>query len=69
MSVDSDYTEFDLGTWSDFDKAEWILKNGNPDIKWVYERALGITYRRVSVHVSSSVPPWINTHVRHAVQE
>ena len=24
--------------WTDTDKAAWILENGQPDIKWVYER-------------------------------
>lgn len=54
--------------WSAFDKAEWILKNGKPDIKWVYERALDITYRRPSEHLSTNLPPWINKE-RQPIQQ
>jgi len=45
-------------TWSNTDKAQWILQNGEPDVLWVYERVDNQVYRRPMTHVGN-VPPWI----------
>ena len=48
--------------WIDTDKAAWILENGQPDIKWVYERVDEQVYRRPFMgDPDSNVPPWIDT--------
>jgi len=40
------------------ERAEWILRNGAPDIIWIYEVANEIVYMRPST--DSNVPPWIS---------
>lgn len=46
--------------WTDIDKAQWILENGNPEIKWVYERVDDVVFRRPFLgDPSDNIPPWI----------
>jgi hypothetical protein len=46
--------------WTDTKKAQWILENGSPDIKWVYERVNDVVFRRPFLgDPDSNVPPWI----------
>jgi len=47
--------------WTDADKAQWILENGYPKIKYVYERVDTQVYRRpITSDPDNPVPPWIN---------
>lgn len=48
-----------MNTWTDTDKAQWILENGTPDIAWIFERANNIIYRRPAAG-SKNIPPWID---------
>lgn len=43
--------------WTDADKALWILENGEPDIKWIYERNGTLLYKRPLQ--DAELPPWI----------
>lgn len=46
--------------WTDSEKAQWILENGSPDIKWVYERVEDVVFRRPFLNdPESNIPPWI----------
>lgn len=49
-----------MDEYTDFDKAQWILENGNPKITWIYERANDVVYRRPITDPSVPFPPWIN---------
>jgi hypothetical protein len=44
----------------DLDKAQWILENGKPILKWVYERVDNIVYRRPT-NMKGPLPPWVSS--------
>lgn len=46
-------------SYSDEDKAIWILENGAPDVAWVFERVNDIIYIRPAGG-SKNIPPWID---------
>lgn len=48
-----------MNTWTDTDKAQWILENGQPQVDWVFERVNEIIYRRPAGG-SRNIPPWIS---------
>lgn len=43
--------------WTDTDKAQWILENGEPNITWIFERNGDAVYRRP---MCNNLPPWIS---------
>lgn len=45
--------------WSDTDKAQWILENGEPKIAWIFERNGELLYRR-PMTTENDLPPWIS---------
>jgi hypothetical protein len=45
--------------WSDIDKAQWILENGEPKHAWIYERNGELLYRR-PMATDSELPPWVS---------
>ena len=48
-------------TWSDTDKALWILENGPIDHAWIFERNGETVYRRPFAAPGSKLPPWVST--------
>jgi hypothetical protein len=54
-------------TWSDTDKAEWILQNGNPHIAWIFERVDEKVYRRPMAPDGEQLPPWLANKPRELV--
>ena len=48
----------DKHQWSDADKAQWILENGMPEIKYIYERNGSLVYKRPIR--DEALPPWIS---------
>lgn len=45
-----------MNTWTEADKAQWILENGTPQITWIFERVDDTIYKRP---MSENLPPWI----------
>ena len=39
------------------EKAQWILENGEPKIVWIFERVNNTIYKRP---MSENLPPWIS---------
>lgn len=50
-----------MNAWTDAEKAQWILENGEPKIAWIFERVGDIIYKRP---MSENLPPWICTERR-----
>ena len=48
-----------MNTWTDAEKAQWILENGEPEIAWIYERYGFIVYKR-PITSNNLFPPWIS---------
>lgn len=46
-----------MSIWSDADKAQWILENGNPEYVWIFERVDDTVFRRPA---GILIPPWIS---------
>lgn len=46
-----------MNTWTDAEKAQWILENGKPEITWIFERVDDTIYKRP---MSENLPPWIS---------
>lgn len=44
-------------SWTDAEKAQWILENGKPEIAWIFERVDDTIYKRP---MSENLPPWIS---------
>jgi len=47
-------------TWTDTDKAAWILQNGKPEYVWIYERVDDKVFRRPAPATGKDLPPWMN---------
>lgn len=47
-----------MSTWTDADKAQWILENGEPKFAWIFERNGELLYRRPMAN-TGVLPPWI----------
>lgn len=48
-------------TYTETDKAFWILENGDPDFAWIFERNGDTVYRRPMAAPGTILPPWIST--------
>lgn len=48
-----------MNAWTDAEKAQWILENGEPEYIWIYERNGYIVYKR-PMTTSVNLPPWID---------
>ncbi len=53
--------------YSEADKAQWILENGNPRFVWIYERVDDKIYRKPMSHPEANLPPWMSSQ-RELVQ-
>jgi hypothetical protein len=49
-----------LANWSETDKALWILRNGQPNITWIFERVENVIYKRPMAAQGEKLPPWIS---------
>lgn len=47
-----------MKVWSDTEKAQWILENGEPKIAWIFERNDELLYRR-PMAADGILPPWM----------
>lgn len=55
-------------TWTDTDKALWILEHGEPQVRWITERVHDRLYRRPVSQDQAPFPPWIDrARTLHAV--
>ena len=48
-------------TYTETDKAFWILENGDPEFAWIFERNGDTVYRRPMAAPGTVLPPWIST--------
>ena len=48
-------------TWTDTDKAAWILANGTPEYVWIYERVDDKVFKRPVPEKGKHLPPWVST--------
>lgn len=46
--------------WTDTQKAQWILENGNPKLAWIFERVDSTVYKRPIAPDGEPLPPWIS---------
>ena len=46
-------------TYTESEKAFWVLENGKPDHVWIFERNGDHIYRRPMAGPSGKIAPWI----------